>query len=148
MRDIKCCDKEDPKESIRIHHDSDEEFSDGDEVEEWMGYYECRKICNRFAIPATTVKWKLLTILDISHVVFTGVAKSVILKTQRLEYVLQIPRSLHIVLVVKRLSPSSCPSRGRTARLPFHLARKFATRFFRVDTIAPRLATTANAACA
>ena len=46
MRDIKCCDKEEPKESLVIQEFSDDEFSDGEEVEVWMGYYECDQLCD------------------------------------------------------------------------------------------------------
>ncbi|KAF8252781.1 hypothetical protein K440DRAFT_535857 [Wilcoxina mikolae CBS 423.85] len=47
MKEIKCCDKEDARESSRIHENSDDEYSDDDELDEWTGYYECGKICGR-----------------------------------------------------------------------------------------------------
>jgi transcriptional repressor NF-X1 len=49
MKEMRCCDKENPKDSSRldIHSDDEEEYSDEDEIDEWTGYYECGKVCNR-----------------------------------------------------------------------------------------------------
>ncbi|KAI5819526.1 putative fkbp12-associated protein [Pyronema omphalodes] len=48
MREMKCGDKEDPRESQRYHEvEDDEEEDEEEELDEWTGFYQCGKTCER-----------------------------------------------------------------------------------------------------
>lgn len=49
MREMKCGDKEDPRESQRYHEvGDDEEDDEEEELDEWTGFYQCGKTCERY----------------------------------------------------------------------------------------------------
>ena len=52
MKEMKCCDKEEPRESAWLHDLSDRE-GDGDDDFTDYGYYECDKTCDRLVCDST-----------------------------------------------------------------------------------------------
>src|SRR5690606_32916480 len=78
MKPIRCCDKEEPKESL---------VEDDGEVDQWDGYYSCGKECERFVfLDICTVS--LLTSLTEHMTVASTIARSpAILKKQNLPIV-------------------------------------------------------------
>jgi len=104
MKEMKCSDKEDPKDSSRKYEISDHEYSDDDDFEEWTGYYVCGKVCNRFVYSSgSSIPWLLIYYsLDCLLAVFTTVRSHVTPRTSTTAIARRIRRSSRIVRVLKR----------------------------------------------
>jgi len=130
MKEIKCCDKEYPRESSRIHENSDDEYSDDDELDEWTGYYECGKICDRFVPTPPLSRAYTKCYLGYLSAVSIDAGRDVTLRTLLMGSALMIHNSSRTVLVVKYRLPIYCLSHGRIVKHPSRPVRKCAIKPF------------------
>ena len=132
MKEMKCCDKEVPRESAWLH-----DFSDGEGDDDYTdyGYYECNKACDRL-VDLTRLHIYMLTAdpPDCLPVVSTDAKRGVIPRTERMECAYWTHELLPTVLVAKRRSAICSLNPGRTVKQPSQLAPKSAERPSRAVT--------------